>query len=146
MTNERMEEIARSKLILCLDFDGVIHSYTSGWQGIDVIPDPPVDGALNFMHEALREFDVVIHSSRCELLAGRRAIDEWLRHWSGDLWFDAQGTEHVALGLRHVRIVQDKPPAKVTLDDRALTFTGIFPDVQTLLAFEPWTRKNPQAV
>jgi len=29
-----------SKPILCLDFDGVIHSYSSGWKGADVIPDP----------------------------------------------------------------------------------------------------------
>ena len=29
------------KPILCLDFDGVVHSYTSGWKGADVIPDPP---------------------------------------------------------------------------------------------------------
>ena len=28
------------KPILCLDFDGVIHSYISGWKGADVIPDP----------------------------------------------------------------------------------------------------------
>jgi hypothetical protein len=32
------------KPILCLDFDGVLHSYTSGWKGAAVIPDPPVPG------------------------------------------------------------------------------------------------------
>ena len=26
------------------DFDGVIHSFKSGWKGAAEIPDPPVDG------------------------------------------------------------------------------------------------------
>ena len=29
---------------IVFDFDGVIHSYTSGWKGENVIPDPPVPG------------------------------------------------------------------------------------------------------
>ena len=38
-----------SKPILCLDFDGVIHSYASGWKGADVIPDAAVPGAMEFL-------------------------------------------------------------------------------------------------
>ena len=34
---------------ILLDFDGVIHSYTSGWKGAGVIPDPPVPGAIDFL-------------------------------------------------------------------------------------------------
>ena len=40
--------------ILCVDFDGVIHSYTSGWEGIDMIPDPPVEGAIKWLWRATR--------------------------------------------------------------------------------------------
>lgn len=54
----------RGKPILCLDFDGVIHSYSSGWKGADVIPDPLVAGALQFIRDAAMVFAVQIFSSR----------------------------------------------------------------------------------
>ena len=62
------------KPILCLDFDGVIHSYTSGWKGADVIPDPPVDGALDFLERASAHFDVQIFSSRSNQPGGIEAM------------------------------------------------------------------------
>ena len=38
-----------SNPIICVDFDGVIHSYKSGWRGVAVIPDPPVPGAIEWL-------------------------------------------------------------------------------------------------
>jgi hypothetical protein len=62
------------KPILCLDFDGVIHSYTSGWQGAAIIPDQPVEGALNFIYRATDHFRVAIFSSRSNQPGGVDAM------------------------------------------------------------------------
>ena len=37
-----------------VDFDRVLHSYTSGYLGADQIPDPPVPGALKWLRTLLR--------------------------------------------------------------------------------------------
>lgn len=112
------------KPILCLDFDGVIHSYSSGWKGVGVIPDPPIPGALEFVNSALAHFEVHIYSSRSESQEGRKAMVDWL---------DKHGFPIHAICFPH-----HKPAAFVTLDDRALTFTGVFPEVNELLNFKPW--------
>lgn len=124
-----------SKPILCLDFDGVIHSYTSGWKGARNIPDPPVDGALDFISDALASgWDVVIHSSRARYFGGITAMRAWLRHHAGNQW-DCMGAS-----LCDVRFTRWKPSALVTIDDRAVTFTGVFPALETLRAFKPWNK------
>ena len=64
--------------ILCLGFDGVIHSYKSGWQGAMTIPDPPVPGALKFIVKATEHFEVMIYSSRSNQLGGIRAMKRYL--------------------------------------------------------------------
>src|SRR5262245_1372983 len=74
------------KPILCLDFDGVIHSYTSGWKGVDVIPDPPVPGALDFIDKAREHFIVAIYSSRSGQIGGKHAMTEWLKFWMDSDW------------------------------------------------------------
>ena len=65
--------------LLCLDFDGVIHSYSNGWKGPRTIPDAPVPGALEFIALALESMDVAIYSSRSHALFGRWAMKAWLR-------------------------------------------------------------------
>lgn len=123
-----------SKPILCLDFDGVIHSYTSGWKGADVIPDPPVPGALQFMAEATKHFTVAIFSSRSNQLGGIEAMRRWLWHYVGDLdWFvEIEWPTH-------------KPSAFVGIDDRVLTFTGTWPTMSELHTFKPWNKRHAQS-
>lgn len=128
----------KRKPIICLDFDGVIHSYTSGWQGARSIPDPPVEGALVFMARALDlGYDVVIHSSRARYWGGIRAMRQWLKQVSGMLWYDTMQT-----GLESVRFVRWKPPAVVTIDDRAIRFDGTFPDPQKAASLLPWNKAS----
>ena len=43
--------------------------------------------------------------------------------------------------LNAIKWPTEKPPAMVTLDDRAITFTGEWPSIETLLAFKPWNKK-----
>lgn len=151
-----------NKPILVLDFDGVIHSYTSGWKGAAVIPDPPVPGALEFILEADRHFDVHILSSRSHQWGGRRAMKRWLREQYREMFWKMDDVQKAASDLpvswTHcdtdddawdwgAHIVQRitfpwfKPPATVTIDDRALTFTGEWPDPAALKSFKPWNKK-----
>lgn len=123
------------KPILCLDFDGVIHSYTSGWKGARNIPDPPVPGALNFIIEAIEAgWDVVVHSSRARYFGGITAMRNWLRTHAGNQW-DTMGPSFC-----DVRFTRWKPSAVITLDDRALTFTGQWPALENLKKFKPWNK------
>lgn len=128
-----------TKPILCLDFDGVIHSYTSGWQGADNIPDPPVPGAIAFLKEAVKHFRVAIFSSRSCQPGGGVAMRTWLGAfilhedpeviWQDPPWF------------AEIEWPTEKPAAMVTIDDRAITFDGTWPSMETLKSFKPWNKK-----
>lgn len=93
---------------ICLDFDGVIHSYRSGWCGSEVIPDPPIHGTQAAIDRLRKRFRVVVHSSRCATEEGYQAVKAWL--------------------LKHGVEVDDvcrfKPPAAIYVDDRAVPFRG----------------------
>src|SRR6266705_2946937 len=68
-----------SKPILCIDFDGVIHSYTTPWTNPETISDGPVPGALRWLWKATEWFRVVIYSSRSKTNGGIDAMHNWLR-------------------------------------------------------------------
>ena len=118
------------KKTVVLDFDGVIHSYTSGWQGVTVIPDPPVDGIRDAINE-IRFFgyEVAVVSTRTATPEGAKAVQDWLRAY--DIEVD--------------KVCSEKPPAHVYVDDRAICFDG---DAQLLFHriydFKTWMEIRDQ--
>ena len=119
------------KKTVVFDFDGVIHSYTSGWQGEARISDPPVPGiqeALHRIHDA--GYEVVVVSTRCKYIFGRMAIEDWLDMYGMTVFVD--------------KVCKEKPPAIAYVDDRAICFDG---HPETLLEkiekFRPWN-KSPE--
>jgi hypothetical protein len=120
--------------IICVDFDGVLHSYTSGWQGEDVISDPPVENAIWWLQDQLyrsinQGFEIAIYSSRSKTKAGIQAMKNWLtKHGLSDFYLD------------RITFPTQKPAAFLTIDDRAICFTGTFPTTEEMLTFKPWNK------
>lgn len=115
--------------IICIDFDGVLHSYCSGWKGVDVIPDPPVQDALEWLDSLIAdpELKPVIYSSRSKSPLGVRAMKNWLKKY---------GFKNVD----QLDFPSQKPPAYLTIDDRAICFSGEFPSLIAIKRFTPWNK------
>lgn len=113
---------------VAVDFDGVIHSYATPWERADIIPDPPVEGAIKWLLEIAKDFRVVIFTTRAKEPAGALAVRGWLRmhgiHCSED------------------QITAQKPAALIYLDDRAYRFEGpgTFPTAQQIHQARPWNK------
>lgn len=94
---------------IVFDFDGVINSYVSGWKGVDVIPDPPVDGIKEAIDNIrLAGYEVIVVSTRCAKHEGLEAVIKYLSKYS----------------IHVDGVAAKKPPALVYIDDRAICFDG----------------------
>lgn len=131
-----------NKPILCVDFDGVIHSYTSPWRGADVIPDPPVPGALRWLWKATEWFNVHIYSSRSKEAAGRNAMVAWFAVQALNEFEDDQLAKDFCAAMT---FSHEKPAAFLTIDDRAYCFEGDWSEIDPadLLHFKPWNKRAP---
>src|SRR5882724_4108066 len=114
-----------SKPIVCLDFDGVCHKYTSGWKGADIIPDEYVNGLFEFLEEVKEDFDVQVLSSRSHQQGGREAMMVWFLT-QRKLWRERGNKPPVDTPLT-IGFPTEKPPAVITLDDRGWLFEGKWP-------------------
>ncbi len=123
-------------LTVALDFDGVIHSYTSGWTGPKPI-DPPVEGALEFLRLLKRAgWNVIIFTTRASTPDGWGETKSWLAKYNMMEYVD--------------EITWTKPKASLYVDDRGHRFMGDFEELTRIFsrradlaaaAIEPWNRR-----
>lgn len=123
-----MEVYTKMKKTVVFDFDGVIHSYTSGWKGEDVIPDPPVTGIKDSVQQIRNAgYEVVIVSTRCASEKGMEAVKKYL------------ADNEIAVD----RVCKEKPPAIVYIDDRAICFDGKSDELlKKIEQFKPWYQRS----
>lgn len=116
------------KKTVVFDFDGVIHSYTSGWKGEDVIPDAPVPKIKEAIQQIRKAgYEVVVVSTRCATNKGIKAVSKYL----------------LENGIVVDKICREKPPAIVYIDDRAICFDGKSDELlEKIDNFETWYAKE----
>jgi hypothetical protein len=109
---------------IAIDFDGVIHAYTQGWQD-GTIYDPPIADALYALELLMQRDSVFIHTTR-----NPRQVARWIEQTSQH---DIDCTTHLPRtwygrrkpfwNTRGLLLVTDrKLPATVYVDDRAHHF------------------------
>lgn len=127
-----------TKQILALDFDGVVHQYSKGWQD-GAIYDDVTPGFFDWALAAADHFRLVIYSSRSKTDEGKTAMREWLSAQS-EKWRAER--DHPPVTMLTFEFAHEKPPAWLTIDDRAFCFSGDWSDpilsVEALKAFKPW--------
>ncbi|GGD31446.1 hypothetical protein [Aureimonas glaciei] len=127
------------KKIIALDFDGVLHAYTTPWSDAETVSDGPTPGAMEFLRDLTNDgrFQVVVVSSRLNEPSGDIAVQEFIR-----------SNLYAEFGVCKGQVIQaaitfskTRPPATVCIDDRAWNFQGAWPSLDRLAAFTPWNKK-----
>ncbi len=131
------------KPILCVDFDGVIHSYERGWQGGEIY-GTITPGFFEWLEVVCQKFKVMVYSSRSQDEAMRDAMMHWfVRHY--ETWRSANGQTELIEDAPFGFATQ-KPAAWLTIDDRTIQFHGDWhaPELSAdaMLAFRPWNARK----
>ena len=122
--------MSRNKGTVCLDFDGTIYSYKSGW-GQGVLTDPILEGAKEAIAELKRNYKVVVFSVRANDPHGKQSIRDWLEKE----------------GIEVDDVIGNKPNAFVFIDDRNIPFENNWSEmVSKVNNFETWQSRNLPAI
>lgn len=113
------QKIKHGKAPIAIDFDGVIHAYSKGFDD-GTIYDGPTDGASRAIAELKKKYYIYIYSQRSGTPEGIKAVKDYLLKY--DIPFD--------------EISATKPPAKFFIDDKAIRFRNWKQTIKDVADFE----------
>jgi hypothetical protein len=104
---------------VAVDFDGVVHAYSKGWQN-GAIYDGPVPGAIDAIKSLQQHYAVFVHTTR-----DPEPVTEWLRGHDINATAEKSGEYHEFWNDKNwVLVTNRKLPAVAYIDDRAIRFTS----------------------
>jgi len=109
------------KVIVAVDFDGVLHKYSKGWHNGKIYDEPFENAALAMGIMLDKGFEVVIFSTRSYDRKQDGVIEKGQIKEMKD-WLDRNNIPYSRIAT------EPKPYAQVYLDDRALRFEGNWMD------------------
>lgn len=130
--------MGKQRKAVVLDFDGVIHSYTTKFKFPFVIPDPPVPGAMEWIHEHADKLIIRILSTRNSNEKGLAAMKKWILEWG--IKKCGNDFNKTFKKLKFVDPTKGKPKAQLYIDDRGFHFKGEFPTLEFIEGFKAWNK------
>lgn len=125
------------KRTICIDFDGVIHDYSSGWQGEDVFGQmiPNADTGTSVLKQ--KGWTVIIFTTRKKT----DELEKWLKEHN--ITYD-----YINENPGQPDGTSGKIMADVYLDDRGICFRGRWDSwlVREILDFEPWQEQQKKEI
>jgi hypothetical protein len=122
---------------LAIDFDGVIHGYSKGWNGGEIY-DPPVPGVAEALTKFKEEgYKIYIYSTRTNKTFRKKDDPDQKP------LMEAYLKEH---GIPFDRVwTFGKPMAHIFIDDRALKFEGDWKQTtQDVLEYKTWLAEESE--
>lgn len=118
---------------VAVDFDGVIHAYTRGWQD-GAIYDEPVPGAMAALEALMADYAVFVHTTR-----DAEPVAEWLTGHGVNARAETPAEQQFQFwnGRDCVLVTSRKLAAVAYIDDRGIRFTSWEQALADLERYEP---------
>jgi hypothetical protein len=109
-----------------MDFDGFLSNSIHGGYDVNKFVFDPTPGAVGWVNEMIKEFDLIIFTARELSDKGKENLQSWLKKW----------------GFPPLEVTNIKPPhGHIFCDDRAYHFNGTnWPTAEDISSFVPWNR------